>query len=110
VSGAATVIVALRAGPPPGPGRPPRAVETTTAASRLAPLSVVIASPALNPIALATEMTVAPAFAGVSTVVAPAVATTPMTAVSFAPASIMIDSRGRTVLVQNWTALVDGRK
>ena len=60
VSGAATVIVALRAAPP-GPNLPPRVVETTTAVSWFAPSSMVMAWPAAKPIELVTVTTVAPA-------------------------------------------------
>ena len=89
MSGAATVIVALRQGRLPP--RPPPVVETTTAVSRFAPLSMVMVWPALKPIALATGITVAPTSVAVPTVVAPAVPTVAMTAVSrFAPVSITI--------------------
>jgi hypothetical protein len=91
VSGAATVMLALRAGQPAGPSMSPREVETTTAVSRLAPLSIVMVWLAVKSITLATEMTVAPASTAASTVVAPAVPTAAKTAVSgFAPASIRI--------------------
>ena len=52
---------------------------------------MVMVWPALKPVALATGITVAPASVAVRTVVAPAVPTVAMTAVSrFAPVSIMI--------------------
>jgi hypothetical protein len=64
-------------------------MEATTAASWLAPLSMVIDWPALKPIPLATGITVAPASVAAPDVVAPAVPIVAMTAVSWlAPASI----------------------
>jgi hypothetical protein len=72
--------------PPP---LPPPVVETTTAVSAFAPLSMVMVWPGVNPIVLATGITVAIVVA--PTVVPPAVPTVPMTAVSrFAAVSIMI--------------------
>ena len=92
VSGAATVIVAGVGAPPLPPPPPPPlppALETTTAVSGFAPLSMVMVWPALKPAALATGITVAPAAVSAPTVVAPAVPTVAMTAVSaFAPVSI----------------------
>ena len=77
-----TVIVA--------PPLPP-VVETTTAVSRFAPLSIAMVWPALKPAAPATGITVAPTLVAAPTVVAPPVPTVAMTAVSrLAPVSIMI--------------------
>src|SRR5512146_160657 len=63
---------------------PPRAKRTdsTTAVSRSAPSSTVMVSPALKPIGLATGMTVTPDSVAALTVVAPAVPTEDMTALS----------------------------
>ena len=76
VRGAATVMAA-RPGAPLPP-LPPKEATETTAVSWLAPLSIVMACPALKPIAFATVITVAEA----PIVVAPAVPTDAMTAVS----------------------------
>ena len=82
-SGALTVIVA------PAPPLPPPVVDATAAVSPFAPLSIAIVWPALKPVALATAMTVALTLMAVLTVVAPAVPTVAITAVSrFAPVSI----------------------
>ena len=54
----------------------------TAAVSEFAPLSIVMVSPLLKPIRLATGMMVAPAAVAVRNVVAPAVPTVAMTAFS----------------------------